>query len=124
MMKIESWEALIDSCNFDEKVGIKIAKLNGDDQFSTFISVIEPKKAVSPHYHKYGDEYYHIISGSGEIKLKDMSTNEEKSYEVKQYESFTVKENTMHQLINTGSEPLILMFSCPKSHLNDDRYFT
>lgn len=123
MIDIKVWDDLVNSCVFDKDVGIRIAKLTRDDKFSTFITVIEPKKCVNPHYHKHGDEHYHIISGLGEIKLKDMATSQESSYKVKGNSSFVVKENIMHQLINTGNEPLVLMFSCPASHLDIDRCF-
>ncbi len=123
MVDITKWKDLIDKCAYDSSVGIKIAKLAGTEKFSTFITEIDVDKSVNPHYHKNGDEHYHIISGNGEIYLKDVITGEEKSYPVSAQESFIVPENVLHKLTNTGNTTLILMFSCPLSHLESDRYF-
>lgn len=123
MINITKWRYIIDDCAYDPSVGIKIAQLAGDENFSTFISEIGINKSVNPHYHKHGDEHYHIISGSGKIDLKNVVTGEESSSAVSAQESFVVPENVLHKLTNTGNTPLILMFSCPLSHLNADRYF-
>ncbi len=124
MLNIVEWKKLINDCKYDELVGIRIAKIAGDDTFSTFITVIAPEKYVKPHYHNHGDEHYHIISGNGKVIVKDITNNKEQSYLVKGGESFIVPEKTLHQLINMGSNELILMFSCPTTHLNNDRFFT
>lgn len=123
MVTITKWKEIINNCKYDESVGIKIAKIAGNENFSTFITEIDPNKSVNPHYHKNGDEHYHIISGRGEIYLKNMLTKEEHSYIVSACESFVVPENVLHKLTNSGNEPLILMFSCPTSHLESDRHF-
>ena len=122
MIKINNWKKLIDNCTYDELVGIKIAKLTGDDNFSTFITEIGVNKSVNQHYHKHGDEHYHIISGLGQIYLKNIITNKETSQIVRSQESFIVQENVLHKLTNIGSSTLILMFSCPTSHLESDRF--
>lgn len=122
-MNIIKWKDAINSCKYDESVGIRIAKLAGNDQCSTFITEIDPQKRVKPHFHKSGDEHYHIISGRGEMRLKNILTGEEKIYSVSEYETFVVPENYLHELVNNGEGSLMLMFSCPISHLNDDRYF-
>lgn len=123
MIKIISWEQAISACKYDEQVGIKIAKLAGDADFSTFITIIDSHKSVNPHYHAHGDEHYHIISGIGEIKLVDTLNGTKTSHIVKSGESFVVPEKIEHQLVNVGHEQLVLMFSCPISHLDSDRYF-
>ncbi|HMT02992.1 MAG TPA: cupin domain-containing protein [Burkholderiales bacterium] len=123
MLAIIQWKNLINNCKFDEKVGIRIAKIAGNEEFSTFITVISPNKWVKPHYHNHGDEHYHIISGNGKIILKNIEDHQEKSYLVNGNESFVVPEKTIHQLINIGTDDLILMFSCSMSHLSNDRFF-
>lgn len=122
-MNIVNWKEVIGSCKYDSAVGIRIAKLAGNDNFSTFITEIDPQKKVKPHFHKNGDEHYHIISGKGTMYLKNVLTGEGGSYLVSEKESFVVPENYLHELTNSGDVPLILMFSCPISHLNEDRYF-
>ena len=124
MINIIKWDDAIKNCNYDKSVGIKIAKLTSYDTFSTFVTEIDANKSVNPHYHKKGNEHYHIISGNGEIQLKNVFTGEECSHEVSAGQSFIVPENVLHKLINTSStSPLVLMFSCPLSHLESDRYF-
>lgn len=123
MINIINWEKVISDCKYDSNVGIKIAKLAGEDSFSTFITVIDAGKSVNPHYHKRGDEHYHILSGKGQVYLKNMLTLEECIFLVSAHESFVVPENTLHKLTNTGDDSLTLMFSCPNAHLESDRYF-
>ena len=124
MLNIIKWHEAISNGNYDKSVGIKMAKLAESDTFSTFVTEIDVNKSVKPHYHKHGNEHYHIISGIGEIKLKNLQTNQECSYTVSAGQSFIVEENVVHQLLNAStSETLVLMFSCPKNHLESDRYF-
>jgi mannose-6-phosphate isomerase-like protein (cupin superfamily) len=121
-MEILDWFSILESSPYDDIVGIRIAKLTGDTRFSTYLTVIDPGKSVSPHYHKNGDEHYHIISGRGEITLTDLVGMKTTTVAVDGQTSFTVPENTLHQLKNSGEDPLILMFNCPESHLNEDRF--
>lgn len=101
MLNIQAinWETEIQTSDYDDKVGIRVAKLAGDSTFCTYITVIDKNKGVNPHYHKVGDEHYHIISGNGLVRLKNMSTQEEQLLLVKAGESFIVPANTMHQLL-------------------------
>ncbi len=124
MIELIDWKTAIDKCEYDEKVGVRIAKLFSDNIFGTFITIIDPGKYVNQHYHKNGEEYYHIISGRGKIKLKYLANNIEETADVCFNQSFLVPENTLHQLINIDKNiPLLLMFSCPLDHLQTDRYF-
>jgi mannose-6-phosphate isomerase-like protein (cupin superfamily) len=123
MLNVINWNNIIENSKYDESVGIRIAKIAGNDEFSTFITAIDPGKSVNAHYHKSGEEHYHIISGSGQIQLKNIKNNDEKVSDVMAGESFVVEENILHKLINNGSHQLLLMFSCPLSHLDYDRYF-
>ena len=111
IMNIISWNDEISKCAYDDSVGIRIAKLAGTKDFCTFITEIAP------------NEHYHIVKGTCEMYLKDVLNGQENSYKVSANESFVVPENTLHKLTNIGIEPLLLMFSCPASHLESDRYF-
>ncbi|MCX8514833.1 MAG: cupin domain-containing protein [Burkholderiales bacterium] len=123
MLNIIKWRTIIDQCKVDGSVGIRIAKIAGDANFSTYITEIDPGKSVNPHYHENGEEHYHIIKGNGQIYLKDVTTLQETTTDVSAGSSFVVAENVLHKLTNTGNETLILMFSCPVQHLETDRYF-
>lgn len=119
-----NWQKAMNNCEYDEKVGIRIAKIAGNKEFSTYITAIDYTRSVTPHYHKIGDEHYHILEGEGKVILRNMINNEECTFSAYGGESFVVPANTLHQLINTGENKLILMFSCPENHLNSDRFFS
>lgn len=122
MIKIVDWKSELNNADYDKTVGIKIAKLIEGDNFATFVTEIEPGKYVNPHYHKSGNEHYHIITGTGELYLCDIAKKNKMVIHVTAGQSFTVPENTIHQLTNNGESTLLLMFSCPMAHLNNDRF--
>lgn len=123
-MNLIDWKTELEHCAYDAAVGIKIAKLAGDAKFSTYLTIIDPGKSVNPHYHKNGDEHYHIIDGCGEMTLIDVESKEATTTRINKHSSFVVHANKSHQLKNTADEPLVLMFSCPESHLKEDRFVT
>lgn len=124
-IKIVDWENEISHGKTDAAVGIKIAALLESNKQGTYITIIPPNESVTPHYHQHGDETYHIISGEGVIRLQPIDTANKDfglvCKKVKSKNSFLIPPNVIHQLINTGKEPLTLIFSCPLSHLKDDR---
>lgn len=122
-MKLVDWATELARSRYDAAAGIKIAKLVGDSKFSTYLAAIDPGMSVNAHYHREGEEHYHILNGHGEITLTDVSNSETERVSVTKNCSFTVPPNQVHRLKNTGDEPLVLMFSCPESHLAEDRYF-
>ena len=124
-VRIVDWEKEITCGTTDAIVGIKIATLLESNNEGTYITVIPPGESVTPHYHQYGDENYHIISGEGVVRLQSVDTIN-KDFElvckqVKTKNSFTIPPNVIHQLVNTSHEPLTLIFTCPLSHLKHDR---
>lgn len=122
-MKLVNWRAELERSKYDHNVGIRIAKLAGNPEFCTYLTVIDPGKAVVAHFHKHGDEHYHIVQGEGEVTLTDIGGHETITTTVCGRSSFVVPPNTLHRLRNSGAEQLILMFSCPESHLDSDRFF-
>ncbi|MDX1901227.1 MAG: cupin domain-containing protein [Gammaproteobacteria bacterium] len=120
---IVEWEQKLSNANIDKTVGIQIATLLETEGRGTYITVIPPGSSVKPHYHKDGDEEYHIISGEGEIRLMPAEGDFQlEKKQVKAKNSFIITPNTIHQLFNNGSEPLTLIFSCPLTHLKEDRF--
>ncbi len=116
------WEEALDAAHYDVTAGIAIAKLLTQDGISTFITRIDAGKRVNPHYHRHGAEHYHIIEGAGEITLHDIKEGTYETRTVNAYVSFAVLPFVEHTLRNTGTTPLLLMFSCPDNHLTDDRF--
>jgi len=125
-IKIIDWSEELSHVSKDSFVGIKIATLIESEGKGTFVTIIPPGNSIVPHYHKNGNEEYHIISGEGVIRLLPVDMNNKNfklvCKQVKENNSFLIPPNVIHQLINNGKKPLTLIFSCPVSHLQDDRY--
>lgn len=125
-ISVIDWNDRLSSAKKDNEVGINIASLLEIGCVGTYITELAPGAFVMPHYHNKGHEQYHIVSGTGTIRLSPTSSYK-KSFKlickkVKAGNSFVIKPNVVHQLVNTGKKPLTLIFSCPTNHLGDDRY--
>ena len=108
----------------DEKVGIKVTKITGDDSISVYSAEIAPFKKVGAHFHNSGIEIYHIVSGKGKMHTGFMNSGTvewAEPVEIKSGDCFTIAEKEVHQLENTGAERLVALFICRTSHLGDDR---
>lgn len=106
----------------DPEVGIPIAPLLEGDGHAYYATEIASGKSVTPHYHCQGDEVYIIFSGSGAIKTWQPDRAEDVAeMQVTQGDIFNVPGGTVHQLVNTGTQPLVLLFACPPAHLAADR---
>jgi mannose-6-phosphate isomerase-like protein (cupin superfamily) len=89
---------------------------------SYYATEIASGKSVTPHYHCQGDEVYIIFSGLGAIKTWQPDHAEDAAeIQVKQGDIFNVPAGTVHQLVNTGAQPLVLLFACQPEHLAADR---
>ena len=116
----------IASAGLDEAVGIRLAYLTGDDEFSLYGAEIGPYKRLAAHYHKSGIEIYQIVEGNGTMftgnhDCKDNVTTWNKPLKVKKGDCFTIIEGEAHQLLNNSDSNLVVIFGSPKSHLSTDR---
>jgi mannose-6-phosphate isomerase-like protein (cupin superfamily) len=111
----------------DEKAGIKVDRLTGDETISVFVAEIAGQKRVNPHYHQKGVEIYHILEGSGLMKLGRVEDPNkvrwESEFPVEKGDCFSIAEKTVHQLANPGASRLCALFICSPSHLSTDRSF-
>lgn len=129
MQPVNYIEAL-QSAVLDPSVGIQITPLtSGNQEFCLFVTNILPGKKVGAHYHQHGVEIYGIMQGNGQLFTSDQIDEENRCHQIKSTtvqagDFFNINAGTAHQLINTGSEPLVLIFGCPPSHLNSDRVLT
>ena len=109
----------------DPKVGIKVAHLSGNDEFSLFVAEIAPNKMISAHYHEKGDEIYFIFEGKGLMYLSKTNENKnikwEKPFNLNSGDSFNIKEGYAHQLFNNTENKMIAIFGCSRTHLSSDR---
>ncbi len=124
----------MDTCNLfsvletqplDPAVGIKVARLSGEDAFSLFGAEIEPGIKLSAHFHREGVELYYILAGNGRMalgeRLADASVLWQEVFEVRPGDCFTVQPGQVHQLHNIGDTRLQALFGCSTTHLTTDR---
>jgi mannose-6-phosphate isomerase-like protein (cupin superfamily) len=109
----------------DPAVGIKVARLSGDEAFSLFGAEIAAGTKLSAHYHREGIEIYYVLGGTGRMSLGDRMDDSrvvwQEGFEVRAGDCFTVRAGQVHQLQNTGTTVMNALFACPASHLNTDR---
>ena len=114
------------TAQMDHAVGIRIVKVTGDDNTGLYVAELETHRAVTAHYHKNGSEIYQIVRGEGTIHTGLLSGNDtvtwNRSVDLKSGDCFTINEGQVHQLENTGSEPMIACFVCPAAHIGHDRF--
>jgi mannose-6-phosphate isomerase-like protein (cupin superfamily) len=115
----------IENAKLDDVVGIRVAHLTGNEEFSFFGAEIAPRKKVGAHYHTSGIEIYQILEGNGTMHIGISDENNDvkwhNSLSVKKGDCFTVNEGEVHQLVNENNNRLIAIVGCPKSHLSTDR---
>jgi mannose-6-phosphate isomerase-like protein (cupin superfamily) len=121
-MQIIDWHTALTTATTDAKAGIAPVRLTGDTAFATHLARLEAGQTVTAHYHRHGAEHYHILSGQGRIAIRALDQFQFKELPVRAGHSFLIPANTWHSLTNCANEPLLLMFSCPASHLDSDRY--
>lgn len=121
---INNFDAVVNQASFDQDVNIAIGQLTHDAEICFYGAHMKADSKVSCHYHKHGEEIYHIISGHGEIHLADIDSNHTtshyRSFAVKEGDTFSIPRNTAHQL--KAKTDLRLLFSCPQAHVKDDRH--
>lgn len=136
-MQITNISKTLKNAKMDKKVGIKIVKLTGDDKCGMYVAEIAPGKSVRPHYHGKGVEIYQILKGQGIMKIgkviKSFDSDSLRSEpsgsktgqgkKVKSGDCFSIFGGEVHQLFNKAKTKLILLFICPDSHMNKDRFF-
>jgi mannose-6-phosphate isomerase-like protein (cupin superfamily) len=125
MKTITNWrQALIDA-TFDPAVGIAHSVLSGTADFRLHVAVLKTDKRVAAHVHFDGDELYIIQTGSGLLYTGFIDARQTVNWDtpipVKEGDTFVIAPGEVHQLHNTGSADLSLVFGCPDTHLAADR---
>ncbi len=116
----------LETAQTDPAVGIRIVKVTGDDHTGLYVAELGAHRSVTAHYHKTGSEIYQIIRGEGTIHTGCPAVNDtviwNRSVNLKSGDCFMVNEGEVHQLENTGPEPMIACFVCPAAHTGHDRF--
>jgi mannose-6-phosphate isomerase-like protein (cupin superfamily) len=94
-----------------------------DKDIEIDVNRIEECKGTKPHFHKKMTEIYLIVSGNGEMKIKDRKTGKIESKKVQQLSSILIPPNHIHQLTNTGKEFLVHYVICKPPWREDDEVF-
>ena len=125
-MEIKNIAIALDRAPLDEKAGIKLVKMTGNDELSVYAADISPNTSLNPHYHKVGIETYQILEGKGLMKVGKLVNDYvdwEETFEAVTGDCFSIPAGTVHQIINQSDVNLRAIFSCPASHVGHDRYF-
>ncbi len=109
----------------DDSASIARARIKKIGDLTLNIAIITDSVAI--HVHRTGKEFYKIVSGSGEMhtafvpkNTSSIKKNEISLVEVQKGDVILIPENYAHMLKNTCKNPLIILFICPQSHLQDD----
>lgn len=106
--------------------GIKLVKMTGDEHISVYAAEILPKTRLNPHYHLKGIETYQVLQGKGLMKIGRLVNGSpiwDETFEAVEGDFFSILENQVHQISNETEQILKMIFSCPESHVGDDRHF-
>ncbi|NCA82077.1 MAG: hypothetical protein EOM72_04965 [Opitutae bacterium] len=118
-----NWRRAVAQATPDPKVGIRIAKLCGDEQFGLYVASVPDR--VGCHVHFHGSETYEILEGKGELHLGFVGGRDHGPIEWRKPEPveagdfFMIEEGFAHQLRNKGPGDLAVVFGCPPSHLDN-----
>jgi len=125
-MLVKNINSELKDAPIDDKAGIKLVKITGDDEISIYAADISPNTSLNPHYHKVGIETYQILEGKGLMKIGELKNDKvqwTETFEASEGDCFSISEYTVHQIINHTNYNLRAIFSCASSHVGDDRYF-
>lgn len=73
-------------------------------------ATLPPGGATVPHYHVQAEEIYFILSGAGLMRLGT------ESRPVAAGDAIAIPRRMPHQLVNTGSLPLVLLCCCAPAY--------
>lgn len=73
-------------------------------------AMLPPGAATVPHYHLQAEEIYFILAGSGLMRLGS------ETRQVGPGDAIAIPRTTPHQLVNTGTQPLVLLCCCSPAY--------
>jgi mannose-6-phosphate isomerase-like protein (cupin superfamily) len=81
-------------------------------------ATVEPGGATTEHFHRTSEEIYLFTRGVGRMRL---GTDEG---DVRAGDAVVIPPGTRHKLLNTGTEPLVLLCCCAPAYSHEDTVLT
>jgi mannose-6-phosphate isomerase-like protein (cupin superfamily) len=78
-------------------------------------ATIAPGESVTEHFHRVTEEFYHILSGSGLMKINDEEA------QVYPGDTVIILPGMRHQITNNGAVPLVLLACCSPEWTAEDQ---
>jgi mannose-6-phosphate isomerase-like protein (cupin superfamily) len=79
-------------------------------------ATIAPGESVAEHFHKVTEEFYHILSGSGLMKINDEEA------QVYPGDTVVILPGMRHKITNNGEVPLVLLACCSPEWTAEDQF--
>ena len=125
-MKISNINNYLNNIVADEKVGIKLVCLSGDEHMSVFAIELAKGQYIPAHYHKKNIETYFILEGQGTVSTGTINNENvlwNTETKVNTGDCFTIYPKEVHKIKNISEKTLRILATAPLSHSKDDRYF-
>lgn len=81
-------------------------------------ATVPPGGETIPHYHVVSEELYFITSGNGRLRVGD------EVRDVRPGDCAVIPPGVEHQLVNPGTEPLVLLCCCAPAYAHEDTVLT
>jgi len=77
-------------------------------------ATLPPGAATTAHYHPKAEEIYYILQGTGRMRVGD------EIRDVGPLDAIAIPPGAVHQLTNTGPDPLVLLCCCAPAYEHSD----
>jgi len=85
---------------------------------SMAVGYLAPGQKAIPHWHRFSEEIYYVISGEGKVRIGGIIEN------IKSGDAIYVPLGAIHALENTDSETMKIMAICSPPYEEGDMFFT
>ena len=79
---------------------------------------LPPGARTAPHYHPQTEEIYYILAGQGQMRIGDQTAP------VLPGDAIAIPPGQVHQITNTGDQPLVLLCCCAPAYEHSDTILT
>lgn len=75
---------------------------------------LQPGASTTAHYHRVTEEIYYILKGQGKMTIDGETRT------VGPGDAIAIPPTQVHQITNTGNEPLVFLCTCVPPYEHDD----